>query len=288
MLWLIVNPSAGDGRTGARLSAITGRLSALGLAHSVHPTTDLGHARELAGAAVADGAMPVAFGGDGLIGAIAGSIAHSGTAMGILPGGRGNDIARVLGIPRDPLSACEVLRDGVDRTLDLGRLGTVPFIGIISCGLDSEANRIANASRLVRGGLSYSYGGLRALARWRAASFSVTVDGTTRRFRGYTVAVANSRAYGAGMLLAPDAQLDDGQLDIVMIADMPRLWFLANMGRIFVGSHVRMSQVTVLRGGDVEISADRPLSVYGDGELMAELPAQVSIDPAAVRVRVPA
>jgi YegS/Rv2252/BmrU family lipid kinase len=286
MLWLIVNPSAGDGRTGARLGRTSTELTRLGLEHVLHPTQSLDHARQLAGDALAAGAMPVAFGGDGLIGAVAGAVAHSDRPMGILPGGRGNDIARVLGIPRDPLAACAVLAGGADRRLDLGRVGDRPFLGILSFGLDSAANRIANTTR-VRGSLAYSYGGLRALAQWKPAQFTLVVDGDRRQVRGFSVAVANSKAYGGGMLLAPDAELDDGLLDVVVIADMPRLRFLIHMPDIFFGRHVRLDEVSVLRGQRIEVAADRAFSVFADGEYVAELPATVTIDPAAVMIRVP-
>ncbi len=288
MLWLIVNPSAGDGRTGARLGRTSTELTRLALEHVVHPTHSLDHARELAGAALAAGAMPVAFGGDGLIGAVAGAVAHTNRPMGVLPGGRGNDIARVLGIPRDPVTACAVLADGVDTCLDLGRVGTLAFLGILSCGLDSTANEVANTTRLVRGSLAYSYGGLRALAQWKAAEFSLSVDGEPRHVRGFSVAVANSKAYGGGMRLAPDAQLDDGVLDVVVIADMPRWRFLIHMPEIFRGSHVRLAEVSVLPGREVTIAADRPFRVFADGEPIGELPVTVTVDPAAVKVRVPA
>ncbi len=288
MLWLIVNPSAGDGRTGAQLGRTSTELSRLELEHVLHPTQSLDHARELAGAALAAGAMPVAFGGDGLIGAVAGAVAPSDRPMGILPGGRGNDIARVLGIPGDPVKACATLSLGVDAVLDLGRVGDIAFLGILSCGLDSTANRIANTTRLVRGSLAYSYGGLRALAQWKPAAFTLSIDGAELKVRGFSVAVANSKAYGGGMLLAPDAELDDGLLDIVVIADMPRLRFLIHMPEIFRGSHVRLAEVSVLRGREIEIAADRAFSVYADGEPVTELPAKVTIDPGAIKVRVPA
>jgi YegS/Rv2252/BmrU family lipid kinase len=288
MLWLIVNPSAGDGRTGARLGRTSTELSRLELEHVLHPTQSLDHARELAVAALAEGAMPVAFGGDGLIGAVAGAVAHSDRPMGILPGGRGNDIARVLGIPRDPVTACAVLVAGSDRVLDLGQVGERAFLGILSCGLDSTANQVANTTRLVRGPLAYSYGGLRALAQWKPAQFTVVVDGAERTVRGFSVAVANSQAYGGGMRLAPDAVLDDGLLDVVVVADMPRLRFLIHMPEIFRGGHVRLPEVSVLRGREVEVSADRALSVFADGEHVAELPVRVTVDPGAVKVRVPA
>ena len=96
-------------------------------------------------------------------------------------------------------------------------------MGIASLGFDSDANRIANESKLVRGNLVYLYAALKALASWRHARFEVTVDGERHDVTGYSVAVANSRAYGGGMLVAPDAELDDGQLDVVTIAQSPKL-----------------------------------------------------------------
>ena len=89
----------------------------------------------------------------------------------MLPGGRGNDFARVLGIPLEPVPACAVLRHGTVRALDLGQVGEKTFIGIASCGFDSVANRIANETRIVRGNLVYAYGALRALAGWKPARF---------------------------------------------------------------------------------------------------------------------
>ena len=103
--------------------------------------------------------------------------------LGVLPGGRGNDFARVLGIPLDPVAACAVLADGAERPLDLGEAGGRVFAGIASCGFDSEANRIANETRLVRGNLVYAYGALRALIAWRPPRFTVEIDDGRRRGR---------------------------------------------------------------------------------------------------------
>ncbi len=145
----------------------------------------------------------------------------------MLPGGRGNDLCRVLGIPRNPVAACEVLATGAQQALDLGQAGDRTFIGIASCGFDSVVNRIANETTRVRGSLVYAYALLRALPSWQAAEFEVTLDGgPTRRFTGYSVAAANSKAFGGGMLLAPNASLTDGLLDVVIIEHMSRLRFL--------------------------------------------------------------
>src|SRR5581483_8766619 len=137
MLSLIVNPSAGGGRTGRALGPVRAELDRRGLDHHVEVTRSLDHARELAAAAASTGETAVAFGGDGIIGAVAGALAGGEGVLGVLPGGRGNDFARMLGIPRDPVKACGVLATGTTVPLDLGRAGDQTFVSIASCGIDS-------------------------------------------------------------------------------------------------------------------------------------------------------
>lgn len=289
MLSLIVNPSSGGGRAGAALPDVRAALERHGLAHHVETTRSLDHARELARAATAAGEMAVALGGDGLVGAVADALKLSDGVLGVLPGGRGNDFARVLGIPLEPVPACDVLAGGVVRQLDLGQMADgATFIGIASCGFDSEANRIANETKLIRGNLVYTYAGIRALLTWKPAQFELRLDGEARTLTGYTVAVANSRAYGGGMMMAPDASLTDGLLDVILVADGPRLQFLRSLPKVFKGEHVKDPSVTVLRAREVEVRANRPFTMYADGDPIAELPATVSVIPAAVRVMVPA
>jgi YegS/Rv2252/BmrU family lipid kinase len=289
-LALIVNPHAGGGRTAAQLESVQAELTRLGLEHRLELTRSIEHAQALARSASAAGEIAVAFGGDGLAGAVAGALREADRGiLGVLPGGRGNDFARALGIPLEPVPACRVLAAGTEQALDLGDAGGRTFIGIASCGFDSEANRIANSTRLVRGNLVYAYGALRALAGWRPATFTVTIDDQPpRRFTGYSVAAANSKAYGGGMMLAPGASLTDGELDIVISGQVSKLRFLRLLPTVFDGSHVEQPQVTVLRGREVAIAADRPFTVYADGDPITDLPATIRAVPAAVRVLVPA
>ncbi len=288
-LSLIVNPHAGGGRAQRHLAAVQAALDAGGAAHTTTLTTSLDHARRLAREAAAGGHVAVAFGGDGLIGAVAGALYGGPGTLGILPGGRGNDLARVLGIPKDPTAAARALLNAVSVEIDLGAAGERTFIGIASCGFDSEANRIANQTRLVRGNLVYAYGALRALAGWRPARFEVTVDDAPpRQLTGYSVAAANSKAYGGGMLMAPDAALDDGRLDVVITGQVSKLRFLRLLPTVFRGEHVRQPEVIVLRGRSVTIAADRPFTVYADGDPLCELPATLRALPRAVRVLLPA
>jgi YegS/Rv2252/BmrU family lipid kinase len=288
MLSLIVNPSAGGGRAGRALDGVRAVLSARGLEHHVERTRSLEHARELALEAAGAGETAVAFGGDGLVGAVAGALRNSDGLLGVLPGGRGNDFARVLGIPLEPRAACAVLAGGAVRELDLGEVSGSTFIGIASCGFDSEANRIANQTRLVRGNLVYLYGALRALASWHQANFTVTLDtGEVHALSGYTVAVANSKAYGGGMMMAPDASLQDGLLDVVLVGHARKSRFLRLLPTVFKGAHVNEPHVQVLRARKVEVAADRIFTMYADGDPIAQLPVTVRALPAAVRVIVP-
>lgn len=285
---MIVNPAAGGGRAGRALAGVQTALADLGLEHRIEATGSLAHARKLARAAAAGGEVAVAFGGDGLIGAVAGALRGPTGVFGLLPGGRGNDFARALGIPLDPRAACRVLIDGVERALDLGEANGETFISIASCGFDSDANRIANETRLVRGGLVYSYGALRALMTWKEATFTLRFDGgESRAVAGYTIAAANSGTYGGGMRMAPHASLQDGLLDVVMVGQMPRTRFLRLLPGVFSGRHVRRPEVHVVRASEIEISADRPFAVYADGDPIAQLPATIRVLPGAIRALTP-
>ncbi len=273
---LVVNPAAGGGRAARVLPAVEAELRRLGLPFTTERTTSVAHARELAVAAHAAGEVPVTLSGDGLVGCVAGALSGLGAAepplMGVLPGGRGNDFVRVTGIPAEPVAACAVLATGVPSPVDLGSVDGAPFIGIASLGFDSEANRIANAAPARLGNLVYAYGALRALASYRHATFTVEAEGEPRTFTGWSVAAANASTYGGGMVMAPDARLDDGALDVVLSAATSRARFLRTLPAVFKGEHVHEPSVSVLRAAEVRISADRPFTVYADGDPIGELP----------------
>ena len=284
---LLVNPSAGGGRSAKLLPEVEKAFREHELEHRTVLTEDLEHARGEAVAAADAGEIPVVMSGDGLLGHIGGALAGGAVPMGILPGGRGNDLARVLGIPLEIPGAVRVVAAGDVRAIDVGEVNDRRFLGIASCGFDSDANRIANDARLVKGNLVYAYAAIRALAQWKPARFTVVTDGTMTEFSGYSVAAANSKAYGGGMLLAPDAELDDGRLDVVCSGDVGKLRCLTNLPKVFKGTHVELDEVTIIRAAEVQIRADRDFTVYADGDHLADLPAKVSVLPRALRVLAP-
>jgi YegS/Rv2252/BmrU family lipid kinase len=284
---VICNPAAAGGRGAKRLPVVVRELERLGAEHHVVQTRDLDHAREAARAAVEAGETVAALGGDGLLRPIAGVLRGTCSALAILPGGRGNDLARVLGVPKDPAAAARLAVEGEERLIDMATVDGEPYLGIASFGFDSDANRIANEARLIRGNLVYVYAALRAMIAWRPAAFAVSVDGERHELTGYSVAVANSKAFGGGMFLAPHAELDDGQVDVVTIAQTSKLSYLAGVPKVFKGAHLADENVQTLRGTVVELAADRDFEIYADGDPIGRLPARVEVVPRCLRVVVP-
>jgi YegS/Rv2252/BmrU family lipid kinase len=285
---LIVNPSAGAGHAAAVLPQAEEALRRLGVELHVERTNGLDHARDLARAAADAGEVAVTLGGDGLIGAVAGVLRETDGVLGVLPGGRGNDFVRVVRIPSEVEGACQVVAEGVERRIDLGDVDGHPFIGIASVGFDSVANRIANQARLVKGNLVYLYAALRALAGWKPARFDLDLDGERCvSVVGYSVGACNTQAYGGGMFVAPEAELDDGLLDVVCWARESKARFLYHLPRVYSGTHVKLPVVHTYRAREVRISSDRPFSMYADGDPIGDLPATVRAHPRALRVIVP-
>jgi YegS/Rv2252/BmrU family lipid kinase len=286
-LALLVHPTSGGGKTRALLPKIEHELDLRRIPFRVERTEDADHAIAEALRAADAGEVPVVMSGDGLIGLVGGALAGADVALGIIPGGRGNDLARVLGIPTDPAGAVAVLAAGETREIDVGEANGQRFLGIASVGFDSEANRIANRARLVRGHLVYLYAALRTLVAWKPARFSLRVGDEQMRFTGHSVCVANSKAYGGGMLIAPEADISDGEFDIVLIGETGKLRILSNLPKVFKGTHVDNDEVKVFRAPYLELSASRPFAVYADGDHLTDLPASLRLLPRALRVIAP-
>jgi YegS/Rv2252/BmrU family lipid kinase len=284
---VLVNPSAGGGRVRGLLPRLEASLNDLGVDYRVVITTSLEHGCDEARKAAADGEIPVVMSGDGLVGQVGGVLAGGEIPLGVIPGGRGNDFARVVGIPTEIPEAARLLASGRTRTVDVGEVNGRRFLCIASCGFDAEANRIANEARFLKGTLVYVYAALRALVAWKPARFELVLDGERHELRGYSVAAANSKAYGGGMFLAPDAELDDGRLDVVTVGEVGKLRYLTNLPKVFKGRHLGHEEVTVRRAAEVRISADRPLVVYADGDHLADLPATIRVLPRALNVIAP-
>ena len=180
-----------------------------------------------------------------------------------------------------------MLAGGEVRQIDVGEANGQRFLCIASVGFDSDANRIANETRLIKGNLVYAYAALRALLGWKPARFTIKVGEERMRFTGYNVAVANTQAYGGGMMVAPDADPADGEFDVVLVGEVGKFRFLASLPKVFKGTHVDRDEVRVFRAPFLELEASRPFAVYADGEHITDTPVSLRLLPRALRVIVP-
>ena len=265
-------------------------LEANGVAPTVVVTERPGHARELAQRLAANGVSTVvAWGGDGTINEVASALAFGGTSMAIVPSGSGNGLARELGIPFDPPAALAIAIDGRDRVMDAGELDGHLFFNIAGIGLDARiAHRFAANGLVRRGFARYLEIGLQEILAFQPDNHTVVVEGETIRERTLLIAIANARQYGNGALIAPDARIDDGQLDVVVVAARPAWRALLQVPRVFLGQIGRVRGVTIRRTAEVEITSAHPVVYHVDGEpYVGAASITARIRPNALTVRVP-
>ena len=286
-LTLLVNPASAGGRALKLLPRVEAALDAQRAVFRVERTRSLEHGVDLALRAAELGEVPVVVSGDGLMGAIGGALAGAETPVGLVPSGRGNDLARALGIPDEPEEAVAVILGGHSRLIDVGEANGRRFLGIVSVGFDSECNRLANETHFIRGNLVYAYSMVRTLIGWRSARFTIVAGGERRRISGYFVDVANNKVYGGGMYIAPEAEIDDGQFDVVAITEVGKLRFLSGLRDVLKGAHIGKPEVTTFRASRLELDASRPFPVYADGDHLTDLPVQLKILPRCLSILVP-
>jgi YegS/Rv2252/BmrU family lipid kinase len=286
-LTLLVNPSSAGGKSLKLLPQIEAALDARRAVFRVEKTRSLEHGAELALTAAELGEVPVVVSGDGLLGAVGGAMAGSEVPLGLIPAGRGNDLARALGIPSEPEAAVDTVLGGRSRRIDVGEANGRRFLGIASIGFDSECNRLANETHFLRGNSVYAYSMTRTLIGWRSARFAIAVGEERKRLTGYFVAVANNSVYGGGMWIAPEAEIDDGLFDVVAIGEVGKLRFLWGLREVLKGTHLNREEVSSFRAPRLQLDASRPFPVYADGDHLTDLPVSLRVIPRALSILVP-
>jgi diacylglycerol kinase (ATP) len=293
----VANGAAGT-RRGAQIGdRVAAELRRAGFLAEQVSTLERGHATALVAAALARGVRRVvACGGDGTVQEVVRALAGTPQAeLGIIPCGRGNDLARVLGIPSEPVAAARIAGGNHVRRIDLGwvRAGSAgdprrPFTTVAAVGFDSEAAAFVHRSRLrLPGPLAYLVAVARTLATY--ASPEVRLVGDFGEFAGRVLLVAtgNTTTYGGGMKIVPAAVYDDGFLDLCIVRAIPRRTLLPAFPRIFAGTHVELPYVETRRTRRVRIEASRPLWVFADGEPIGMTPAEITVEARALSVLVP-
>jgi diacylglycerol kinase (ATP) len=291
---LLTNPASGHGNAPHAAEKAVERLQQRGVDVVSIVGSDAEHARRLLHAAVEQGtdALVVA-GGDGVISDALQALACTDIPLGIIPAGTGNDHAREFGLPtKDPVAAADVIADGWAETVDLGRIrdraGGIKWFGTVAAaGFDSLVTDRANRMRWPRGRMRYNLAMLAELSQLRLLPFRLIIDGRDEIVTDLTLAAfGNTRSYGGGMLICPNADPADGRLDITMVHSASRTRLVRLFPTVYKGSHIGLDEVTTARATSVDV--DSPgINVYADGDYACPLPAEISAVPSALRVLTP-
>jgi YegS/Rv2252/BmrU family lipid kinase len=282
----IVNPVAGNGAGERIASRISADFRGQGMRVDVVRTPAPDEAARLAREAAADGyRIIISAGGDGTANEIANGIAGSGAALALYPLGSGNDFARALGYPRRTKDIPRFLRGAQRRTIDVGEVNGRVFVNTAGVGIDGHvAQRIAATSRVAGKTFGYFAGSLVGIATYRPQPMRVLVDGELHTGRFLTVVAANGTHFGSGMHVAPDASLDDGQLDVLLAGDLSRWSSLVALAKLYRGTHVDGKTILLKRARTVEIELERPLRAQLDGETIVAERFSIRVRPGALDV----
>src|SRR5262245_52634483 len=301
---VIVNPRSGGGLSDSRWARVRDALAdGLGELDSAF-TTAPRDATEIARREASAGRhLILALGGAGTISEVADGVLAAGAGataeIGLIPRGTGGDFRRTLELPKEIAAAAAHIRQATARVVDAGRVryrdpdggeGVRHFVNVASFGFSSAVARRANASSKRLGGkVAFLGATLKELLVHDHMDVWLSIDGKERRqLRVMMAAVGNGRFFGGGMKICPDAQLDDGTLDLVTVGDFTRMQVVANIGRLFSGTHLELEQVTHARITRVHVEpveADAEIPVELDGETPGLLPATFEILPRALRIR---
>lgn len=310
---VIINPASAGGATGRAWPKIASELATHFGAFQPAFTSRHGEAIEIAAAAAQKGTtLIVACGGDGTISEVANGILSSGrdAELGILPSGTGGDFRRTVEIPNRISAAAAILADGQTRLIDVGRASyttgaleqeTRYFLGVASFGMSAEViERVksdsppwlpAKAPRWLSGRISFGVAMLKTAAKMKPTRVLIQLDDKpAQRMTVANLCIANARYFGGGMKIAPDAKLNDGKFDVISIGELGPTRMVSNAPRLYLGAHLRLSEVHQARAAKVVCEAmekNERIGVELDGELPGYLPATFQIVSKALRVRCP-
>ena len=285
---LLTNPTSGKGK-GARVRAeVLPRLRDAGYQVRDLAGRDADEALDLAHQCVADGVETlVVVGGDGMVHLAVQALASSGTRLGIVPAGTGNDVARYFDVPRkDTAAATDVVIGGRERTVDLARIGSTYFVTVLAAGFDAIVNERANQMTWPKGQMRYNLATIAELRTLKPIPYVLEIDGEEQRFEATLVAVGNGPSFGGGLRITEGAVLDDGLLDVVWFRPLSRRELLKSYPKLFKGTHVDHPDYRHRHARTVTIAAPG-VTAYADGERIGPLPLTVEVAPLSLRVLVP-
>ncbi len=291
---VIINPLSGSGRRereiGQHAALARSVLGQHGVDATVRETTAGGDARTFAREAVAAGCrLVVAWGGDGTINEVASSLVHTETVLSIVPAGSGNGLAADLAVPFDPAAALKMAATGRIMEIDAGQVNDCLFFNIAGVGIDAVvAARFAERGLSRRGPLAYAHLSTIELMRYKAQTYTLTIDGQAYEHRAMLVAIANGRQYGNRLLIAPGARLDDGRLEVVIVEPHSLLKIAWRLPALFRGTLRTGWGIDMRSAGSLRVRTSGAIPFHVDGEpRLAQDELVVLTHPRALRVKVP-
>ncbi len=286
---IIVNPQAGRGRSGRIVEKIEKLCREAGQPTKTFLTSGPGDATELSRKLVAAGhRRVVAMGGDGTIREVGGGLLGSGVELGLIPIGRGNDLARSLNVPiNEPSRALRVLQRGRIKEIDVGWDGRECFLSVMGIGYPALVAEQTNQLRWIQGRASFLVSVYKALRRMRVVEVRVTLDDSRLEVGCTSILIHNTPFTGGGLKMAPMARLEDGFFDVVVI-DAVGIWdLMLNFPRVYWGRHLSHPSFRHYRSRTVKVSSDSPVPMMRDGDPAGTLPVEACVLPRALKVIVP-
>jgi diacylglycerol kinase (ATP) len=284
---LLTNPTSGKGKGATMRDRALERLRGAGLSVRSMQGRDAAEALDLARQSVADGVDAlVVCGGDGMVHLAVQALAGSGTPLGIIPAGTGNDVARYFDLPRkDPQAAASRIVAGRTRTIDLARSGSQYFVTVLAAGFDAVVNERANRMTWPKGQMRYNIATLAELRVFKPLPYTLQLDDRQVQLEAMLVAVGNGASFGGGLRITEGAVLDDGYLDVVIIKPITKPDLIRTYPKLFKGTHIHHPQYEHHLVRSVTIAAPGIVS-YADGERFGPLPLTVECAPGALTVLV--
>jgi YegS/Rv2252/BmrU family lipid kinase len=280
----IINPVSGGKSKDGVPELIEKNLDAKLFSSVVIYTDSVSHARQIAKEAVNNFDLIVAVGGDGTVNEVASAIVGSKTALGIIPFGSGNGLARFLKIPMDTEKAIEALNTGHPEIIDSATLNGMPFFNMAGMGFDAHIAEVFSHDKK-RGFLTYIRSAFEEINKYKSQLYKIDIDGKGYEREAFMLSFANSSQYGNNAHISPHASVQDGLLDICVIKQFP-FWRLIEMGiRMMTKSVDKVQFLQIIRGKNIKINRPAPGPVHLDGEpQMAGADISVKIIPASLKV----
>ena len=277
-MWaIVINPVSGGGKGAVLGREVAGYFAAKGLPYQIITSTTAQRLQKSlkefldSHSSLCQGVIAV--GGDGLAHLVMQLVTPRAIAFTVIPAGTGNDFVRALGWPLDSITKqLDSVTTEEPKKIDLGLVDSEWFGAILSTGFDSVVNEKANGMKWPKGPMKYNAAIAMELPKFRPMQFTIGLDNNSIQTEAMLIAVANGSSYGAGMLVCPDARMDDGLFDVMVLRPVSKLEFIKVFPKVFKGAHVDHPKVDIYRSKRVSLAA--PAIAYADGERVGTLPVQ--------------